>query len=202
MSGFVYLWKNTKNNKCYIGSHKGSIEDSYIGSGVYFSRAYNKSPKDFKRKILYIGKDFIKKEDELLKKYDVANNDNFYNLKNDAVGGWSHCNTKEVTLKRGKAISKSKKGIAPICSYVDKSGINNPMYGKKHSKNTKDKISASRIGKANRKQSVIEITTGMLFEKVKDAADYYGVKDSTMSVLIREKMITRGKCKNKIFKYV
>lgn len=201
MNGFVYLWRNTENGMRYIGSHKGNTNDSYIGSGIYFQRAYNKNPDKFERTILYIGENFLEVEDELLKRYDVANNDSYYNLKNDAIGGWEHCNNDEIITKRGKSISKAKKGIAPSCSYRDKTGDNNPMYGKMHSDETKRKIAATRIGKANKKQPVIEITTGMKFDKVKDAAKYYGVSDSTMSVLVRNEIITRGKCKNKIFKY-
>jgi group I intron endonuclease len=202
MSGFVYLWKNYKNNKMYLGSHLGKTNDGYVGSGVYFKRAYNKNPENFKRIILYTGSNFIEIEDFLLKFFDAANNDSFYNLKNDAIGGWEHCNTKEIKEKRGLSLSKAKKGKAPVCSSRDKSGINNPMYGKKHSNITKQKISEKRSGIANRKIPVIEITSGMYFEKVNDAAEYYGITSSTMSALIKNKRITKGKCKNKIFNYV
>jgi len=134
MSGFVYLWENTKNNMRYIGSHKGSVNDKYIGSGVYFKRAYNKKPNDFQRTILYIGEDFIEVEDKLLKIYNVEKDSNYYNLKNSAIGGWEHCNTEEIKRKRGRSLSKSKKGKRYTHLDYDKSGINNPMYGKTHNK--------------------------------------------------------------------
>lgn len=76
-NGFVYLWENKINGMMYIGSHKGNIDDGYVGSGVFFKRAYNKNPKNFQRTILYIGNDFIKVENDILKKYDLANNKNF-----------------------------------------------------------------------------------------------------------------------------
>lgn len=202
MAGFVYLWINTKNGMKYIGSHRGDVSDTYIGSGTYFKRAYNKNSEYFERKILYVGDNFLEVEDYLLKKYNVANNKDYYNLKNDAIGGWAHCNNDLVLSKRAEAISKSKKGKVPACALRDKNGQNNPMYGKTHSKETKDKIASKRKGVANKKYPVIELTTGMYFEKVIDAANYYGVNPSTMSVLIRNERITRGKCKDKIFKYV
>ena len=34
--GYVYKWTNIKNGKKYIGSHYGSVDDSYTGSGKYF----------------------------------------------------------------------------------------------------------------------------------------------------------------------
>jgi hypothetical protein len=201
MIGFVYLWTNTENGMKYIGSHKGDVNDSYIGSGVYFRRAYNKNPKNFERQILYVGEDFLDVEDSLLNKYDVANNNDYYNLKNDAIGGWEHCNNDLIIAKRAKSVSKAKKGKAPSCASRNKNGDNNPMFGKTHSESTKKKIALKRKGVANKKYPVIELTTGMYFEKVLDAANYYGVTSSTMSVLIRNEKITKGKCKDKIFKY-
>ena len=141
-------------------------------------------------------------EDKLLKIYDVDNDDNFYNLKNSAVGGWEHCNTDEIKNKRGKSISNYRKGKRFHHLDYDKSGINNPMYGKTQSEETKEKISNKMKGRTNSKKSIIELTTKMHFEKVSEAAKYYGVSGSTMSVLVRNEVIKRGKCKNKIFKYV
>ena len=63
----------------YIGSHKGHRKD-YIGSGVYFKRAYDKNPSDFERKIIYTG-DYdmcLIIEDLLLKFFNAKNNKNSY----------------------------------------------------------------------------------------------------------------------------
>ena len=195
--GFVYCWNNIINNKKYIGSHYGTMTDSYIGSGVYFKRAYNKNPNNFKRDILYIGKEYKNIEELLLINNNAQSNPLFYNLKNTSIGGWNHIDIK----KRGLAISKSKKGIYYEHLRYDKSGVNNPMYSKKHSIETKDKISKSRIGKSNANKKVIELNENKIFESIKKCADYYGVTQPTMSVLIRNKIINRGKCKNKIFNY-
>lgn len=202
MNGFVYLWENKRNGKIYIGSHKGTPDDSYIGSGVYFTRAYKKEPNNFKRTILYIGKEYRQQEESFLKLFDAANNNKFYNLKNEAIGGWEHCNTDEIKNKRNKALSKAKKGKYPNWLRYDKSGENNPMYGKRHTEETKLKLSKIRKNlPPNRICSVIEKTSGMIFNSITECANYYNVTQPTMSVLIRNKVITRGKCKNKIFDY-
>ena len=39
MSGFVYKWINNIDGKYYIGSHKGTKTDGYIGSGIVFKQA-------------------------------------------------------------------------------------------------------------------------------------------------------------------
>jgi len=53
MIGFIYKWTNLINGKMYIGSHKGTIDDGYIGSGKYFNHALNKyGIENFTREIL------------------------------------------------------------------------------------------------------------------------------------------------------
>ena len=203
MSGFVYLWKNLKNGKSYVGSHKGDVTDNYIGSGVYFRRAYDKNPNDFARFILYEGDNFRDFESDYLKSVDAASSDMFYNLKNESIGGWNHVHSNEkLKQKKNKAISKAKKGKSYNFMLYDKFGKNNPMYGKKHSKETKDKISKKRKGQTNHSKKVLEEVSGRVFKSVVDCAKFFKVTPSTMTVLIRGEVIKRGKCKNKIFQYV
>lgn len=40
--GFVYKWTNRINGKMYIGSHAGTIDDGYVGSGRAFAAAIKK----------------------------------------------------------------------------------------------------------------------------------------------------------------
>jgi hypothetical protein len=200
--GYVYLWENIDNNMMYIGSHKGNINDEYIGSGTYFKRAYNKNKDKFIRKILYVGIYFREYEDKILKKLDVSNNKLFYNLKNDAIGGWDHINSNiYLNKKRIKGISDSKKGNRYKHLDYDKNGINNPMFGKKHSEETKLKISKSRKNIIPYSKKIIELTDNIIFKSVNECANFYNITPSTMSVLIRGEIIKSGKCKNKKFIY-
>lgn len=50
--GFVYLWRDSTNGMFYLGSHFGSTDDGYVGSGVRFMHAYAKRPEAFKRRVL------------------------------------------------------------------------------------------------------------------------------------------------------
>lgn len=92
-TGFIYVWHNENNNKMYIGSHYGNENDGYIGSGIYFIRAYTKNPKIFKRYILeYHFKDrksLLQLEQCYLQKYNAAKNVNFYNISDKAGGGYN-----------------------------------------------------------------------------------------------------------------
>lgn len=195
--GFVYCWTNVLNNKKYIGSHYGNINDSYIGSGVYFKKAYLKDPNNFKRDILYIGENYKNVEEYFLILNNAKTNDSFYNLKNESVGGWKHVNI----VKRGLAISLGKKGKYPEHLRYDKSGENNPMFNKKHSIETKNKIAQLRIGISNSSKKIIELSENIIFNSITECALYYGVTQPTMNTLIRNERINRGKCKNKIFNY-
>jgi len=187
----------------YIGSHKGEVNDGYIGSGIYFKRAYNKNPTSFKREILYNGYDYLELEEFILKTLDAMNDKKMYNLKNDAVGGWEHIYSNiELVNKKNRRISESKKGKVFKHLEYDKNGVNNPMFNKKHTEESKIKMSNSRLGKCYFSKKIIERTENKIFDSITDCAKYHNINQSTMSVLIRNKMINRGNCKNKIFDYV
>jgi hypothetical protein len=85
--GFVYRWHDSSNGKYYVGSHKGSTDGKYIGSGILFRRAYDKRPNDFKREILYVGEDYRELEELVLLTLDAASDPKSYNMKNAAMGG-------------------------------------------------------------------------------------------------------------------
>lgn len=50
--GFVYIWRDRKHNRYYIGSHWGNELDSYICSSTWMRNAYNRRTNDFKRRII------------------------------------------------------------------------------------------------------------------------------------------------------
>jgi hypothetical protein len=203
--GFVYMWENTLNSKKYIGSHKGVINDNYIGSGVYFKRAYNNNKDFFKRTILYAGKNYRFYEEKLLKKLNVAYSEEYYNLKNDAIGGWEHThNNSEIIKRRNQGISKAKKGIYFEWLKYDKSGCNNPMYNKKHSESAIKLISEKRrlrTGSTNNRK-VIEYNSGQIFDSLTACAKFYNLSQPTISHLLKKEVVLKGVCKGKRFGYV
>ena len=116
----IYQTTNNVNGKIYIGVHSTSdIHDSYLGSGKNLKRAIKKHGKEnFKKDILHIV-DSIEEAYNLEEKIvneDFISRDDTYNVK---IGG-----------DRGPR----------------NSGKNNPMYGKKHSLETRAKNSEARKG--------------------------------------------------------
>ena len=82
---FVYLWVSKSTDKKYIGKHKGTHDDGYVGSGESFLEAYNEFPDDFKRTILAYGTDDEMHELEtmLLLQLRALKSDMYYNLSNN-----------------------------------------------------------------------------------------------------------------------
>ena len=110
--GFVYLWRDKKNNRYYVGSHWGTEDDKYICSSNWMRTSYSRRPNDFKRRIIervYTDrKELLETEhkwlslisdDDLGKKY--------YNLTKHMNGHWSVYPENVKTIK--EKISHSTK---------------------------------------------------------------------------------------------
>ena len=107
--GFVYRWYDVSNDKFYIGSHKGTPDDGYLGGGVLFRRAYAKRPESFIREIMYTGVNYREYEQTILDYEDAASNEQFYNLVNHAWGGSPKGIAKKASTK--KKMSEAAKGV-------------------------------------------------------------------------------------------
>jgi hypothetical protein len=108
-TGFVYKWYDTSNDMYYIGSHKGDVNDGYIGSGTYFLNAYRKRKQSFFREILYIGEHYRLYEKTILEYLDAQQDYNSYNLINNSSGG-GHFKGMRLTKKHKQNISNAIKG--------------------------------------------------------------------------------------------
>lgn len=171
--GFIYLWTCDVSGKKYLGSHKGNINDNYLGSGVAFKLAIKKyGIQNFKREII----EFIKnKEDIQLREqywldfYNVANNNIFYNISGSASGGRTlEGKTKEEMQSIKEKMSKSQKNSNYVPSqeslnkmseaskkwwsnkevketHSNRMKNNSYRKGKLHTKQTKKKIKESII---------------------------------------------------------
>lgn len=113
MSGFIYIWRDKKHNRYYIGSHWGSEDDEYICSSDSMREAYRRRPADFKRrivsKVITIRKDLLEEEQHWL---DMIKPEEFgrryYNI-NSKVSfryWWINEETKKIV---GQKISKKLK---------------------------------------------------------------------------------------------
>lgn len=104
---YVYLTTNLINNKKYVGQHKGTLTDSYLGSGVVLTKAIQKYGKEnFNKTVLEIcNKGTIdEREKYWIAYYNAVQNDDYYNQAEGGQGdGWKAC---QVYLQQHPDIAK------------------------------------------------------------------------------------------------
>lgn len=128
MFGYIYETTNLINGKKYIGKHKSNkFDNNYLGSGISLGRAINKYGKEnFSIKILEEintnQEDLDNKETYYIEKYNAVKDKNYYN---HSYGG------KE---EGWQGFNKARKENPTLGG----------MYGKHHTKESKNKISISK----------------------------------------------------------
>jgi hypothetical protein len=170
--GIVYKWENIDNQKWYIGSHYGKLDDGYIGSGKVFQNAYAKNQNKMIRSILYTGQDFRQAEEFFLLYLDAARDRQSYNMKNTALGGGPTVENmsietrqrisdalrnrvrkpfSEETKNKISATLTGRKVPKELCEKrkLNSLGDKNPFYGKVHTDETKEKIRTANKGKCH-----------------------------------------------------
>lgn len=157
MIGFVYMWINKLNGKKYVGLHKGSLLDGYIGSGVVFRKAIEKyGIENFERIILHEEhkneKTLYQKEFDIINELNAVFSAEYYNCTNYdpkfvkfTVGEKVRLVSLETRQKMSaiaknrpaaseetrRKMSETRKGKRFIKKNYNQSGENNPQYGKK-----------------------------------------------------------------------
>jgi len=151
----IYKITNKLDKKVYIGAHKtNNINDGYMGSGKILLYAQKKyGIENFEKNILYV---FDNKDDMLAKEAEIVNeafvnSKKTYNLKVGGFGGFDYVNSSGKNLYglpnlfKGTMFSQTEEGKKKISEILKKkyqSGILvNPMTGRKHSEETRKKIS-------------------------------------------------------------
>jgi len=181
----VYKITHKQSGKFYVGMHRTkNLDDGYMGSGKLIKRAIDKYGVDqFDKEILHI----FDNEDEMIRKEKDLVTRNFclredtYNIKNGGKGGWNHI---KVNGMFGKKQSKKQRDIARktiktnserwIKSEKCKKHLQSVRYdwkGKKHTDETKRKMSESSkgkgLGKSNSQYGTMWITNGTDNRKIK-----------------------------------
>lgn len=167
--GYIYITENLLDGKRYIGKRqKSSFDASYYGSGLRLRRAIDKyGIENFKVSILKWCssiEELNESEREFIKEYNAQKSEEFYNISEG--GDWGDVSrgmTKEEKISWGnkirehhigtkhseetkRKISEARKGVVFSKETINKmrinnAGKNNPMYGKSHSSETKEKMS-------------------------------------------------------------
>ena len=202
----VYVHINKINNKTYVGQ-TNNVERRWRNNGieyeksVYFYSAILKYGWDaFEHKILL--KDLTKEEADYYENYYIESYNSFYNQNGYNIrSGGSNGKLSEATKQKLSDLAKAKgnwKGdknprhINPLC------GEKNGMYGKKHTEETKLKISNANRGRimSEEQKNKIKlfmntqhpearkvrcIETGEIFLSARKATQAYGGSGSSVA---------------------
>ena len=155
MNHYVYEITNLVNGKKYIGkrSCKCPIEDDkYMGSGKLLKKAINKyGSENFRKEILHIcenEKMAFEWEKIYIEQVKAYENNNYYNIAKGGEGGWGVFAGKteeEMAIRMSKIISKNKGRIVSDETRkklsLAHSRCGNGYYNKKHSEETKKRLS-------------------------------------------------------------
>lgn len=155
--GFVYIWRDRKNNRYYVGCHWGTEDDGYICSSNWMRMSHKRRPQDFKRrivaKIFTDRKDLLEEEQRWL---DMINEDKikphnnkprYYNLrlKADFNFWWADEERRKEVISKCHPPSQrekmSKIMTGRIVTEETKEKLRQINLGKKLSEETKKKIS-------------------------------------------------------------
>jgi len=157
-----YKTVNLKNGKYYYGSHYGYNGDGYLGSGLVLSDAILKYGKEsfirYDLKEFKSNNELFLFEDRFLKIYNLAKDENSYNIKNAARGGYTLVNyTEDELIEHYKKVSNSLKLYRKNnkVTYSEetrklqsekKLGTNHWIYGTQRPNDVKEKISKKLKG--------------------------------------------------------
>lgn len=149
---YVYITTNLINGKRYIGQHNGTLDDSYIGSGVALLTAIKKySKSNFKKEILQIcltQEELDNAEKYWINKYNAVSDKNFYNIAEGGLGGNPIAGlSEEEETERRRKISEALKGDKNPFYKKGFHGEDHPMWGKHHTQEAKNKMRLKKLGK-------------------------------------------------------
>lgn len=135
IDSFLYCWTDHKTNKLYVGSHKGTPEDGYICSSKIMMEEYKIRPKDFTRQIIAEGKfqDIRKLEEVILEAVNAKLDEQFYNQSNGRADFYIKKHSLDAKRKMSQAWQNPNR--------------TKPMFGRKHSAETIEKIRQRAIGR-------------------------------------------------------
>ena len=92
--GFVYIWRDRKHKRYYIGCRWGHEDDGYVCSSRWMRNTYKRRPNDFKRRILSRittnKKDLLEEEYrwfQMIKKEELGTR--YYNMSIRHFGHWT-----------------------------------------------------------------------------------------------------------------
>lgn len=111
--GFVYIWRDRKHKRYYIGCHWGTETDGYVCSSRWMRNSYKRRPQDFKRRILETNipdRSLLLEREfawlQLIQDHELKTK--YYNLQKNHFSHWSQ--NPKTRKQIAEKLSKERKG--------------------------------------------------------------------------------------------
>jgi group I intron endonuclease len=226
--GIIYKIRNKINNKLYFGqtTNKRGFRGRYSNKGFGIKRIYNRYilrknnnlaynkhlfrsiekygfdnfEVDENFDVAYSKKELDSLEDLYIKIYETTKPNRGYNNK---TGGSHGKHSEEVKINQSKRMKGKFIGNKSPLYGIHKYGKDSARWGIPCSEDTKAKISKKNKGKLSGKKnpsarSVICITTGVVFDTIKEGAELYNCDVSQIVKCCKRKIKYTGKLPNGI----
>lgn len=178
----IYKTTNLINGKIYIGQDSKN-NPKYLGSGIALNNAIKKYGKEnFKKEILehcVNKKDMDEKEKHWITELNARDKNVGYNITKGGDGCLG-CSNKGIIFTKEHKENISK-------NHADVSGENNPMFGKTHTADVKEKLRNANLGKKLSEKTKIKMS-----EKRKGEKNVKAKLTEKEVLLIRELYFTQG----------
>lgn len=159
--GFVYIWRDKKHNRYYVGCHWGTVDDGYICSSSWMKQAYHHRPFDFRRRIITtnLTREGMYLEEQRI--FDMIRPEEikvrYYNLNLTSNKLWHADPDKLLTV--GQKISKANTGKKKPCTPERARKISEGKKGKRPNWSEeglarKHEAAKNRIVSAEHKESI------------------------------------------------
>lgn len=207
---YIYKTTNIITHKFYIGMHRtDNMNDGYLGSGVILKRSLKKYGKENHiKEILSYHESFIDlcKAEQLIINEEMLKKPLSMNIRLGGRGGWTKDDNKKSQLAQQKLrcdpvwVENKRNKLSILTKKLFDCGKRKRYYfydwnGKKHTEETKKKLSSVKSGKCtygdNYNAKKVIDANGKIFTSIKECSEYYNVHPETISNWIK---------KGKIFK--
>lgn len=167
MIGYIYKTTNNIDGKIYVGMHRvadNKFDEKYLGSGKHLKYAINKyGEENFSCEII----EWCETEEKLcereifwIRELNAMDKSIGYNMKEGGIGGWNidvagvnnpmygvhRYGSDNPNYRNTRSAESRAKQSASIAKNGGHHGERNPMYGRKHSKEAREKMSKVHKG--------------------------------------------------------
>lgn len=165
--GFVYIWRDRKHKRFYLGCHWGTETDGYVCSNTHMRNAHTRRPADFKRRVIqrvYTSRaDLLEAEHKWLQLIaDDELSSKYYNHCKHRFGHWATEEELREAIAEKVASKNRGRKASPETRAKQSAALKGKNTGKIRSAESRAKMSAARKGSTLSDEHKAKISASLL----------------------------------------